>query len=95
MVVSGFAERLEHLVFHDFVRNVKTISVLDERPARLAARSVPSESYVGLEIGDNACCTVLRLLSDRDEKEVESVDETLLHAFRSGRSETGPIAKRF
>ena len=56
-------------------------------PARLAARSVASESDVRFEVGYYACCAVQSLLGHALEEEIERLNKPLLRSRRRGTDE--------
>jgi hypothetical protein len=91
-VVSGLSEREEAGVLHDLIGNVEVVSVLDQRPARLASGRIAPEGDIRLEIGDDTALAVNGLLRHGLEEKLHRLNEALLSARRPSLDQTAPVA---
>ena len=71
-------------MFHDLVRDVEIVSVLDERPAWLATAGVSALGDVGFEVRGGAVGTVDGLQVYCLEEETHCLYETLARSAGSG-----------
>jgi len=81
-------------MLHNLVRQIQSIRVFDQSPARLTTRRIPSHGNVILKVGDDAGCPVASLDRDGFEEEVHGVDESFLRSRGAFSYETGPVTKR-
>ena len=92
-VVSGLLKGPDDGVFHDLVRDVKIVAILDECERWLAAAGVPPNADVRVNVRDNASHTVVCLKRDGVEKEIHRLLESLDHPRVPGHDATAPPAK--
>ena len=77
---------------HNCIRNIETVRILDESPARLAATRIATQSDVGIKILNTALLPVLRLLRNGLKKEVKGLNKASLHSWRTCEQDTPPKA---
>ena len=93
-IVGCFVQTLDDPVFHDLVGQIQSICVFDQRPARLATRSIPPHGDVILKVGDDVGGSVTSLDRDGFEEDVHGVDEPFLTSCGALGYEAGPVTKR-
>src|ERR1700691_3100413 len=92
-VIGRLSEATNDRMFHDLVRYVQVISILDERPARFATTCVAAKSDIRLQVRNNTIFTIQSLLSYGLEEKVKCFDEALLRSASRRRQEPSPVAK--
>ena len=81
-------------MIHDFVRQIQSIRVLDQRPARFTGRRIPPEGNIIFEIRNDTGGSIASLDCDGFEEEFHGVDESFLSSWGTFGYEAGPVTRR-